>query len=77
MKKPDIILTDINGIIRVTFNTDAAKKLAIDEPEFAPYVNRKDGFIYIDIKKSTLNRNNMIAYCVSHSLTSITEKEEK
>ena len=73
MKNPDIIMTEMNGIIRVTFNTDKAKQFAVDEPEFAPYVNRKDGFVYLDIKKTVRNKNNMILYCVSHNLRSISE----
>lgn len=74
MKNPDITLTEMdNGILRVTFVSDKAKKLAIDEPDFAPYVNRRDGFIYLDLKKTVRNKNNMIVYCVSHNLRSISE----
>ena len=73
MKNPDVTLTEIDGIIRVTFVSDEAKRLAIDEPEFAPYVNRKDGFVYIDIAKTVRNKNNMISYLVSHDLKSVVE----
>jgi len=69
MKNPDIILTDMdNEVIRITFVSDKAKKLTVDESEFAPYVTRDKDFVFINIKKTVVNKNNMIGYCISHNL---------
>lgn len=73
MRKADITLTEMNGIIRITFVTAEAKTLAIDEPEFAPYVHRRDGLVYMDMKRTRANKINMVSYCRKHSLTAITE----
>lgn len=73
MENPDVTLTEMNGIIRVTFNTNEAKEVVENEPEIAPYINRRDDMVFFDITKTNKNKNSMIAYCISNNLKTVTE----
>ena len=75
MKNPDIIITEMNGILRVTFNSKDAKVLSIDEPDFAPYITRKDNLVYMDLVKTKRNKTDMVEYCKEHNLTKVIEDE--
>ena len=70
----DITITQMdNGALRVTLNTPEAKDLAIDEPEFAPLVTRRDKLVFLDVKKTSANRKFVVTCCRKNNLTLKTE----
>lgn len=69
----DVTITKMNGILRVSLNTPEAKVLAIDEDEIAPYVCRDNGFLYVDIKDTRINKTNMLLVCRKYHLTTKSE----
>jgi hypothetical protein len=73
MNKADVILTDMYGNVRVTLNTQLAIDSALEEPEIANYLTRKDGLVYLDIKKTYNNKKNMVMFCRRKKLTIIKE----
>ena len=74
MKNPDVTLTRMrNNVLRVSFLSLRAKNIASNEPDIAPHLNRRDGFVFMDVKNTITNKNNVILYCVSHNLRSIEE----
>lgn len=72
----DVTITEMGGVLRVTLNTPEAKTLAIDEGEIAPYIHRENGLVFVDIKRTRLNRQNMVLICRKNHLTTKFEEDE-
>ena len=73
MKNPDVTLTDIYDVIRVTFNTNVAIEAANNEPEIVSFLTRKDGMLFLDIEKSPTNKLNVMVFCKTNQLIVINE----
>lgn len=74
MKNADVTLTDLYGNIRVTLNSQIAIDAGCNEAEIAGYLLRKDGMVYLDIKKTRENKKNMLMFCKTYNLTVKNEK---
>lgn len=69
MKNADVTITDLYGNYRVTLNSQLAIDAGNNETEIAGYILRRDGMVYLDIKKTRENRKNMTMFCRNYKLT--------
>lgn len=66
----DVTFQDIEEVTRMTFVTKKAKETINNEPAIAGYIETKDDVSFLDIAKDEENKNQMIAYLISHDLSS-------
>lgn len=67
----DVSFQDLEDKTRVTFISEKAKEVINNEVAVAGYIETKDGITFLDIQKDNTNKNNMIAYIISHNLSTV------